>query len=199
MIDGKPAQVFGLFYEGRLVLFYSYECDLGNGWEDQRITTIRMLSDKKHWRWALIWLFFVLRQDDFFKIEKIVSRSFQKTKAFEQTAILWSITVAWRVSIGMDVAVISEQNRVYKALEFRYTSTWFGSSHCTYALWSELLRWFPKWSPRAQTYAAMDGIIFYSAIGQPLANDVIVFMLFVSLAFKYRGLFCGGSGLYFWN
>jgi hypothetical protein len=35
--DGKPAQGFGLFYEGRLVLFYSYECDLGNGWEDKRI------------------------------------------------------------------------------------------------------------------------------------------------------------------
>ncbi|MBI3483064.1 MAG: DUF4159 domain-containing protein [Bacteroidetes bacterium] len=35
--DGKPAQGFGLFFEGRLVLFYSYECDLGNGWEDQRI------------------------------------------------------------------------------------------------------------------------------------------------------------------
>ncbi len=35
--DGKPAQGFGLFYEGRLVLFYSFECDLGNGWEDQRI------------------------------------------------------------------------------------------------------------------------------------------------------------------
>ena len=35
--DGKPAQGFGLFHEGRLVLFYSYECDLGNGWEDQRV------------------------------------------------------------------------------------------------------------------------------------------------------------------
>jgi hypothetical protein len=35
--DGKPAQGFGLFYQGRLVVFYSYECDLGNGWEDQRI------------------------------------------------------------------------------------------------------------------------------------------------------------------
>ena len=35
--DGKPAQGFGLIYQGRLVLFYSYECDLGNGWEDQRI------------------------------------------------------------------------------------------------------------------------------------------------------------------
>jgi hypothetical protein len=35
--DGKPAQGFGLVYEGRLVVFYSFECDLGNGWEDQRI------------------------------------------------------------------------------------------------------------------------------------------------------------------
>jgi hypothetical protein len=35
--DGKPSQGFGLLYEGRLVAFYSYECDLGNGWEDARI------------------------------------------------------------------------------------------------------------------------------------------------------------------
>jgi hypothetical protein len=35
--DGKPAQGLGLVYQGRLVVFYSYECDLGNGWEDQRI------------------------------------------------------------------------------------------------------------------------------------------------------------------
>lgn len=35
--DGKPSQGLGLVYQGRLVVFYSYECDLGNGWEDQRI------------------------------------------------------------------------------------------------------------------------------------------------------------------
>ncbi len=35
--DGKPAQGLGLIYEGRLVCFYSYESDLGNGWEDQSI------------------------------------------------------------------------------------------------------------------------------------------------------------------
>jgi Domain of unknown function (DUF4159) len=35
--DGKPSQGLGLIYEGRLVVFYSYECDLGNGWEDARI------------------------------------------------------------------------------------------------------------------------------------------------------------------
>ncbi|MHB1278105.1 MAG: DUF4159 domain-containing protein [Bacteroidia bacterium] len=32
--DGHPPQGFGLIYEGRLVCFYTYECDLGNGWED---------------------------------------------------------------------------------------------------------------------------------------------------------------------
>lgn len=32
--DNKPPQGFGLIYKGRLVCFYDYECDLGNGWED---------------------------------------------------------------------------------------------------------------------------------------------------------------------
>jgi hypothetical protein len=32
--DGKPPQGFGLIWEGRLVCFYDYECDLGDGWED---------------------------------------------------------------------------------------------------------------------------------------------------------------------
>jgi hypothetical protein len=35
--DNKPPQGFGLIYEGKLVCFYTYECDLGNGWEDQEI------------------------------------------------------------------------------------------------------------------------------------------------------------------
>ncbi len=35
--DSKPSQGLGLVYEGRLVLYYSYESDLGNGWEDKRI------------------------------------------------------------------------------------------------------------------------------------------------------------------
>ena len=35
--DGKPPQGFGILHEGRLVCFYSYESDLGNGWEDQII------------------------------------------------------------------------------------------------------------------------------------------------------------------
>ena len=35
--DGKPPQGFGLIYEGRLVCFYSYESDLGDGWEDPEV------------------------------------------------------------------------------------------------------------------------------------------------------------------
>ena len=32
--DGKPAQGFGLFVNGRLAVYYSYQADLGDGWED---------------------------------------------------------------------------------------------------------------------------------------------------------------------
>lgn len=35
--DDKPAQGFGLIFEGRLVCFYTYECDLGDGWEDKDV------------------------------------------------------------------------------------------------------------------------------------------------------------------
>ncbi|MEO6346711.1 MAG: DUF4159 domain-containing protein [Aquaticitalea sp.] len=35
--DGKRPQAFGIFYEGRLVLLFTYESDLGNGWEDSAV------------------------------------------------------------------------------------------------------------------------------------------------------------------
>ncbi|TPE45780.1 DUF4159 domain-containing protein [Pontibacter mangrovi] len=35
--DNKPPQGFGIIHEGRLVCFYTYETDLGNGWEDQEV------------------------------------------------------------------------------------------------------------------------------------------------------------------
>jgi hypothetical protein len=35
--DGGPARGFGLIYQGRLVVFYSFDCDLGDGWEDQEV------------------------------------------------------------------------------------------------------------------------------------------------------------------
>lgn len=35
--EGKPPIGYGLFWEGRLVCFYDFECDLGNGWEDAEV------------------------------------------------------------------------------------------------------------------------------------------------------------------
>ncbi|MBU0765884.1 MAG: DUF4159 domain-containing protein, partial [Bacteroidetes bacterium] len=35
--DNKPPQGFGIVYKGRLVCFYTYECDLGDGWEDREV------------------------------------------------------------------------------------------------------------------------------------------------------------------
>jgi hypothetical protein len=35
--DNNDPQGFGIIYEGRLVCFYDYECDLGNGWEDASV------------------------------------------------------------------------------------------------------------------------------------------------------------------
>jgi len=32
--DGEPAQALGIFHRGRLLVFYSYQSDLGDGWED---------------------------------------------------------------------------------------------------------------------------------------------------------------------
>jgi hypothetical protein len=35
--DGLPAQGLGVFRRGRLVVFYSYQSDLGDGWEDAAV------------------------------------------------------------------------------------------------------------------------------------------------------------------
>lgn len=35
--DGEPPQALGIFHGGRLVVFYSYESDLGDGWEDEDV------------------------------------------------------------------------------------------------------------------------------------------------------------------
>lgn len=47
--DGLPPQGFGLIYEGRLVCFFSYESDLGNGWEDPDVH-----GDPEHIRQAAL-------------------------------------------------------------------------------------------------------------------------------------------------
>ena len=35
--DDLPPQGFGLIWEGRLMCYYTYECDLGDGWEDPEV------------------------------------------------------------------------------------------------------------------------------------------------------------------
>ena len=35
--DGKRPQALGIFVEGRLVLLFTFECDLGDGWEDPSV------------------------------------------------------------------------------------------------------------------------------------------------------------------
>ena len=35
--DGKPPQLFALYNEDRIMVIYSYESDLGDGWEDEEV------------------------------------------------------------------------------------------------------------------------------------------------------------------
>lgn len=35
--ENQKPQAFGIFIEGRLVLVYTFECDLGDGWEDEEV------------------------------------------------------------------------------------------------------------------------------------------------------------------
>lgn len=35
--DDNAPEGYGLFYEGRMICFYDFECDLGDGWEDPEV------------------------------------------------------------------------------------------------------------------------------------------------------------------
>ena len=35
--DGGPARAYGIVWDGRLVVFYTYDCDLGDGLEDEEV------------------------------------------------------------------------------------------------------------------------------------------------------------------
>ena len=57
--DGKPSQGLGLFLNGKLVVFYTYQSDLGDGWEDpdvhndpaiKRMAALRMGTNIIMWR-----------------------------------------------------------------------------------------------------------------------------------------------------
>jgi len=47
--DGEPAQAYAIFHEGRMVVFYSYQADLGDGWEDPSVH-----KDPEHVRQAAL-------------------------------------------------------------------------------------------------------------------------------------------------
>jgi len=57
--DDKPAQGLALFLDGKMVVFYSYQSDLGDGWEDpdvhqdpleKRLAALRMGANIVIWR-----------------------------------------------------------------------------------------------------------------------------------------------------
>ena len=47
--DGEPAQAYAIFHEGRMVVFYSFQSDLGDGWEDPSVH-----KDPEHIRQAAL-------------------------------------------------------------------------------------------------------------------------------------------------
>lgn len=63
--DNKAPQGFGLIYEGRLVCFYTFESDLGDGWEDYEVHKDSEATRKKALQMGANILEFVLMgQDD---------------------------------------------------------------------------------------------------------------------------------------
>ena len=49
--DGKPAQGFGVFIDGRLAVYYSFQSDLGDGWRIPTCTRIPRKSGKQPCGW----------------------------------------------------------------------------------------------------------------------------------------------------
>jgi uncharacterized protein DUF4159 len=60
--DGKPPQAFGIFKDGRLMVFYTYESDLGDGWEDQDVHDDSPETRESAFRMGVNLYLFVLSQ-----------------------------------------------------------------------------------------------------------------------------------------
>jgi len=58
--DGKPPQAFAIFDNGRMVLLYTYETDLGDGWEDAAVHNNPPDVREKALKMGLNILFFAL-------------------------------------------------------------------------------------------------------------------------------------------
>ncbi len=61
--DQKPPQAFGLIFEGRLVCLYTFETDLGDGWEDYEVHKDTPASHEKALRMGANLLQFVFSQE----------------------------------------------------------------------------------------------------------------------------------------
>lgn len=62
--DEKAPQGFGLIHEGRLVCFYTYECDLGDGWEDYDVHKDSPEAHEKALKMGANMLRYVFNQPD---------------------------------------------------------------------------------------------------------------------------------------
>jgi hypothetical protein len=60
--DGNPPQAFGIFHGGRLVVFYSYESDLGDGWEDASVHEDPVAAREQALRMGVNLVLYVLGQ-----------------------------------------------------------------------------------------------------------------------------------------
>ncbi len=79
--DNKTPQGFGLFVEGRLVCFYSYECDLGDGWEDTEVHSV----EQKNARNFIVVLNTERIKSSFFPCNKIKTAFWRNKTAFHAT------------------------------------------------------------------------------------------------------------------
>ena len=51
--DGKRPQALGIVKDGRLVLLFTFETDLSDGWKIKRYTTIKKINEKRLYKWEL--------------------------------------------------------------------------------------------------------------------------------------------------
>lgn len=62
--DNKAAQALALFHQGRMIVLYTYECDLGDGWEDASVHKNSEATRQKALRMGSNLLQYVLMGND---------------------------------------------------------------------------------------------------------------------------------------
>jgi hypothetical protein len=62
--DGKPPQGWGVFLEGRLVVFYTHEADIGDGMEDASVHRDSPEKREAAFRMAVNVLYYALTRNE---------------------------------------------------------------------------------------------------------------------------------------